>query len=64
MPLHGYLPYLDEGVEVLEFEAALLMPETTSRDEWGELSRQTSEIVAACESWKASRSKDIGAVRT
>jgi 2-dehydro-3-deoxyphosphogluconate aldolase / (4S)-4-hydroxy-2-oxoglutarate aldolase len=64
MPLHGYLPYLDEGVEVLEFEAALLMQETTSRDEWGELSRLTSEIVAACESWKASRSKDIGAVRT
>ena len=49
---------------MLEFEVALLMQETTSRDEWGELSRQTSEIVAACESWKASRSKDIGAVRT
>jgi 2-dehydro-3-deoxyphosphogluconate aldolase / (4S)-4-hydroxy-2-oxoglutarate aldolase len=64
MPLHGYLPYLDEGVEVLEFGEALLMQEPTSRDEWVELSRQTTEIVTACESWKASRSKDIESVRT
>jgi 2-dehydro-3-deoxyphosphogluconate aldolase / (4S)-4-hydroxy-2-oxoglutarate aldolase len=63
MPLHGYLPYLDEGVEVLEFRVAHLMQEPTSRDEWVELSRKTSEIVAACESWKASRSKGIGSVR-
>jgi hypothetical protein len=58
------LPHLDEGVEVLEFGVAQLMQETTSRDEWVELSRQTSEIVAACESWKASRRKDIESVRT
>jgi 2-dehydro-3-deoxyphosphogluconate aldolase / (4S)-4-hydroxy-2-oxoglutarate aldolase len=63
MPLHGYLSYLDEGVEVLEFVVALLMQEPTSRDEWVELSRQASEIVTACESWKASHSKDIGPVR-
>jgi 2-dehydro-3-deoxyphosphogluconate aldolase / (4S)-4-hydroxy-2-oxoglutarate aldolase len=64
MPLHGYLSYLEEGVEVLEFGEALLLPEPTLRDEWIELSRQSSEIVAAYESWKASRSKDIESVRT
>jgi hypothetical protein len=58
-----YLSYLEVGVEVLEFREALLMQEPTSRDGWVELSRRTSEIVAACELWKASRSKDIGAVR-
>jgi 2-dehydro-3-deoxyphosphogluconate aldolase / (4S)-4-hydroxy-2-oxoglutarate aldolase len=62
MPLHGYLSYLEEGVEVLEFGEALLLPEPTLRDAWVELSRQASEIVAACESWKASRRQDIGSV--
>jgi 2-dehydro-3-deoxyphosphogluconate aldolase / (4S)-4-hydroxy-2-oxoglutarate aldolase len=62
MPLHGYLSYLEEGVEVLEFGEALLLPEPTLRDEWIELSRQSSEIVAAYESWKASRRQDIGSV--
>jgi len=55
MPLHGYLSYLEMGVEVLEFGEALLLPEPTSRDEWVEFSRRASEIVVACESWKASR---------
>ncbi|HET7271844.1 MAG TPA: hypothetical protein VFI90_12240 [Rubrobacter sp.] len=53
MPLHGYVSYLEEGVEVLEFGGALLLPQPTLRDEWVDLSRRASEIVAACESWKA-----------
>jgi 2-dehydro-3-deoxyphosphogluconate aldolase/(4S)-4-hydroxy-2-oxoglutarate aldolase len=60
MPLHGYLSYLEEGVEVLEFGEALLLPEPTLRDEWVEISRRASEIVAAFESCKASRRHDIG----
>jgi hypothetical protein len=62
MPLHGYLSYLEMDVEVLEFGEALLLPEPTLRDEWVELSRRASEIVVACESWKASRRQDIGSV--
>ena len=59
MPLHGYVSYLEEGVEVLEFGRALLLPQPTLRDEWVKLSRRASEIVAACESWKARRRQDI-----
>ena len=62
MPLHGYLSYLEMEVEVLEFGEAQLLPEPTLRDEWVELSRRASEIVVACESWKASRREDIGSV--
>jgi 2-dehydro-3-deoxyphosphogluconate aldolase/(4S)-4-hydroxy-2-oxoglutarate aldolase len=62
MPLHGYLSYLEKEVEVLEFGEALLLPEPNLRDEWVELSRRASEIVVACESWKASRRQDIGSV--
>jgi 2-dehydro-3-deoxyphosphogluconate aldolase/(4S)-4-hydroxy-2-oxoglutarate aldolase len=63
MSLHGYLSYLEEGVEVLEFGEALLPPEMTLRDEWVELSRRASEIVVACESWKASRRQDLASGR-
>jgi 2-dehydro-3-deoxyphosphogluconate aldolase/(4S)-4-hydroxy-2-oxoglutarate aldolase len=59
MPLHGYLSYLEVGVEMLEFGDALLLPQPTLRDEWVELSRRASEIVAARESWKASHTLDI-----
>jgi 2-dehydro-3-deoxyphosphogluconate aldolase / (4S)-4-hydroxy-2-oxoglutarate aldolase len=59
MPLQGYVSYLEEGVEVLEFGGALLQPQPTSRDEWVNLTWRASEIVAACESWKARRKQDI-----
>jgi 2-dehydro-3-deoxyphosphogluconate aldolase / (4S)-4-hydroxy-2-oxoglutarate aldolase len=59
MPLHGHLSYLEEGVEVLEFGGALLLPQPTLRDEWVDLSRRASEIVAACEAWKARRRQDV-----
>jgi 2-dehydro-3-deoxyphosphogluconate aldolase / (4S)-4-hydroxy-2-oxoglutarate aldolase len=59
MPLHGFVSYLEQGVEVLEFGGAVLLPQPTLRDEWLDLSRRASEIVAACESWKARRRQDI-----
>ena len=59
MPLHGFVSYLEEGVEVLEFGGAMLPPQPTLRDEWVDLSRRASEILAACESWKARRRQDI-----
>lgn len=59
MPLHGYLSYLEEGVEVLEFGGALLPPQPTLRDEWVELSRRASEIVAARKSWKAKQDIEV-----
>src|SRR5215207_5459202 len=59
MPLHGYLSYLEVGVEMLEFGDALLLPQPALRDEWVDLSRRASEIVASCESWKAKRGQDI-----
>ena len=59
MPLHRYVSYLEVGVELLEFGDALLPPQPTLRDEWVDLSRRASEIVAAFESWKARRGQDI-----
>ena len=59
MPLHGYLSYLEVGVEVLEFGGALLLPPPTSRDEWVDLSLRASDLVAAFESWRARRAQDI-----
>lgn len=59
MPLHGYLSYLEEGVEVLEFGGALLLPQPTLRDEWVELSRRASEIVAALKSWKSKQDIEV-----
>src|SRR5215207_611923 len=63
MPLHGYLSYLEEGVEVLEFGGALLPPQPTLRDEWVELSRRASEIVAARKSWKAMQGIEVDSSR-
>jgi hypothetical protein len=59
MPLHRYVSYLEVGVELLEFGDALLPPQPTLRDEWVDLSRRASEIVATFESWKARRGQDI-----
>lgn len=63
MPLHGYLSYLEAGVEVLEFGGALLLPQPTLRDEWVDLSRRAAEIVAAREAWKAEQSIEVDASR-
>ena len=53
MPLDGYLPYLEAGVELLEFGSSLALPELVERENWAEISRRASKIVSACEDWKA-----------
>jgi 2-keto-3-deoxy-6-phosphogluconate aldolase len=53
MPLDGYLPYLEAGVEFLEFGSSLALPELVERENWAEISRRASKIVSACEDWKA-----------
>lgn len=55
MPLDGYLPYLEAGVEVLEFGSSLVDPGLVEGEEWAEISRRASEIVDACDAWKAKR---------
>jgi 2-dehydro-3-deoxyphosphogluconate aldolase/(4S)-4-hydroxy-2-oxoglutarate aldolase len=57
MPLNGYLPYLEAGVEVLQFRSSLAPPELVEREEWAEISRRASEIVNACDDWRASRGR-------
>lgn len=53
MPLDGYLPYLEAGVELLEFGSSLALPELVERENWAEISRRVSKIVSACDDWKA-----------
>jgi 2-dehydro-3-deoxyphosphogluconate aldolase / (4S)-4-hydroxy-2-oxoglutarate aldolase len=54
MPLNGYYPYLEAGVEVLEFKNSLAIQELVEREEWAEISRRASSIVNACDDWRAS----------
>jgi 2-keto-3-deoxy-6-phosphogluconate aldolase len=56
MPLDGYIPYLDAGVEVLEFQSALDLPRLVEDEAWAEISRRAAKIVNTRENWKA-RSK-------
>ena len=53
MPLDGYLPYLEAGVEVLEFGSSLVRPELVEGGEWAEISRHAARIVEDCDRWKA-----------
>ena len=53
MPLDGYIPYLDAGVEVLEFQSALDLPRLVEGEAWAEISRRTAKIVNTRETWKA-----------
>ena len=55
MPLDGYHPYLEAGVEVLEFKNSLAIPELVEREDWAEISRRASSVVNACNDWQASR---------
>jgi 2-dehydro-3-deoxyphosphogluconate aldolase / (4S)-4-hydroxy-2-oxoglutarate aldolase len=56
MPLDGYVPYLDAGVEVLEFQSSLELPRLVEGEAWAEISRRAAKIVNTHENWKA-RSK-------
>jgi 2-dehydro-3-deoxyphosphogluconate aldolase / (4S)-4-hydroxy-2-oxoglutarate aldolase len=53
MPLDGYIPYLEAGVEVLEFESSLELPRLVESEAWAEISRRAAKIVSTRENWKA-----------
>jgi 2-dehydro-3-deoxyphosphogluconate aldolase / (4S)-4-hydroxy-2-oxoglutarate aldolase len=53
MPLDGYIPYLDAGVEVLEFESSLELSRLVEGEAWSEISRRAAKIVSTREDWKA-----------
>jgi 2-dehydro-3-deoxyphosphogluconate aldolase/(4S)-4-hydroxy-2-oxoglutarate aldolase len=53
MPLDGYIPYLEAGVEVLEFQSSLELPRLVESEAWSEISRRAAKIVSTCEGWKA-----------
>ena len=53
MPLDGYIPYLDAGVEVLEFQSSLELPRLVEGEAWAEISRRAAKIVSTHEDWKA-----------
>jgi 2-dehydro-3-deoxyphosphogluconate aldolase / (4S)-4-hydroxy-2-oxoglutarate aldolase len=53
MPLDGYIPYLEAGVEVLEFQSSLDLPRLVEDEAWAEISRRAAKIVSTCENWKA-----------
>jgi 2-dehydro-3-deoxyphosphogluconate aldolase / (4S)-4-hydroxy-2-oxoglutarate aldolase len=53
MPLDGFIPYLDAGVEVLEFQSSLDLPRLVEGEAWSEISRRAAKIVSTREDWKA-----------
>jgi 2-dehydro-3-deoxyphosphogluconate aldolase / (4S)-4-hydroxy-2-oxoglutarate aldolase len=53
MPLDGYIPYLDAGVEVLELQSSLDLPRLVEGEAWSEISRRAAKIVSTREDWKA-----------
>jgi hypothetical protein len=53
MPLDGYIPYLDAGVEVLEFQSSLDLPRLVESRAWEKISRLAAKIVNTREDWKA-----------
>jgi 2-dehydro-3-deoxyphosphogluconate aldolase / (4S)-4-hydroxy-2-oxoglutarate aldolase len=53
MPLEGYIPYLEAGVEVLEFRSSLQLPRLVEQESWAEISRRASKIVSTYEDWRA-----------
>ncbi|HYZ04637.1 MAG TPA: bifunctional 4-hydroxy-2-oxoglutarate aldolase/2-dehydro-3-deoxy-phosphogluconate aldolase [Rubrobacter sp.] len=53
MPLDGYIPYLEAGVEVLEFQSSLDLPRLVEGEAWAEISRRAAKIVSTREDWKA-----------
>ena len=55
MPLDGYIPYLDAGVEVLEFQSSLDLPQLVEGEAWSEISRRAAKIISTREDWKAKR---------
>jgi 2-dehydro-3-deoxyphosphogluconate aldolase / (4S)-4-hydroxy-2-oxoglutarate aldolase len=53
MSLDGYIPYLEAGVDVLEFQRSLDLPRLVEGGAWAEISRRAAKIVSTREDWKA-----------
>ena len=53
MPLDGYIPYLEAGVKVLEFQSSLDLPRLVEGGSWAEISRRAAKMVSTRENWKA-----------
>jgi 2-dehydro-3-deoxyphosphogluconate aldolase/(4S)-4-hydroxy-2-oxoglutarate aldolase len=53
MSLDGYIPYLEAGVDVLEFQSSLDLPRLVEGGAWAEISRRAAKIVSTREDWKA-----------
>jgi 2-dehydro-3-deoxyphosphogluconate aldolase/(4S)-4-hydroxy-2-oxoglutarate aldolase len=53
MPLDGYIPYLEAGVEVLEFQSSLELPRLVEDESWAEISHRAAKCVSTRENWKA-----------
>jgi 2-dehydro-3-deoxyphosphogluconate aldolase/(4S)-4-hydroxy-2-oxoglutarate aldolase len=53
MPLDGYIPYLEAGVDVLEFQRSLELPRLVEGGAWAEISRRAAKLVSIREDWKA-----------
>ena len=53
MPVDGYIPYLEAGVEVLDFQSSLDLPRLVEGEAWAEISRRAAKIVNTREDWKA-----------
>ena len=53
MPLDGYIPYLDAGAKVLEFQSSLELPRLVEGEAWAEISHRAARIVSTREDWKA-----------
>ena len=53
MPLDGYIPYLEAGVEVLDFQSSLDLPRLVEGGAWAEISRRATKLVRTREDWKA-----------
>jgi 2-dehydro-3-deoxyphosphogluconate aldolase / (4S)-4-hydroxy-2-oxoglutarate aldolase len=53
MPLDGYIPYLEAGIEVLEFRGSLELPRLVEREAWAEISHRASKIVSTRDDWRA-----------
>src|SRR5215217_1238870 len=53
MPLDDYIPYLEAGVEVLEFQSSLELPRLVEDEAWAEISRRAAKMVSTREDWKA-----------
>jgi 2-dehydro-3-deoxyphosphogluconate aldolase/(4S)-4-hydroxy-2-oxoglutarate aldolase len=56
MTLEGCIPYLEAGVEVLEFKSSLALPELAEREAWAKISQRALEVVNTCNNWWVNQS--------